>query len=294
MLEHLDRRLLLAAAVTPVGRTLQVQGDATDNVVEVALYGRRQAQVFDGGVVTYTFNRADFDTIRFIGGDGNDVCILGRTPFALIFDGGAGDDAASASRGRFDDVLVGGDGNDYLYGSAGNDTLDGGAGYDTMLGGPDNDYIKILSDANGDDTVGGGSSLDEGGIDTVDAGAYNVGVTLAIGDRTPSVVTVSDFIFEDIEFVYGTRFNDNISVVSGRPVYVDLGRGNDVFTGGRGDDTVIGGPGRDSIATAGGNDRIYAVDSELDEIAGGSGDQDVVFADVIDNVADVETRRNAT
>lgn len=295
MLDPLEYRRLWSD-VTVLNRVLQVQGTSGDDRVEIALISGNQAGVYEGAdrTLTTTFDLGQVAYVRFVGGDGNDVCILGRTPLGMSFDGGAGDDAASSSRAERSDTLFGGDGNDYLFGAAGDDTLVGGAGYDGMLGGQGNDYVRILSDSLGDDTVGGGSSLEEGGVDTVDASDYNVGVTLAIGDRTPSVLTVSDFIFEDVEYVLGTSYNDNVSIISGRPIYVDLGRGNDVFTGGRGDDTIIGGAGRDSIATAGGNDTIYARDgisTGIDEIDGGSGDADVALVDSFDTTSSVEEVR---
>ena len=186
----LERRQLLSTAAI-VDRTLQITGTSGDDAVEVALFENAQAQVFDGGAVSLTFNLADVDRVRFIGGDGNDVCILGRTPFAFTFEGGAGDDAASASRVDYDDLLVGGEGNDYLYGGGGNDTLDGGLGYDGLLGGRGDDYIKILSDPSGDDTVGGGSSLDEdSGRDTVDASDYNEFGTGSVGGRAGVVLAL--------------------------------------------------------------------------------------------------------
>ncbi len=286
MIDILEQRVLLASIGLEDG-VLRIVGTSGNDTIEFGLVSGNKTQVYDDGVLAQTIDLDAVRAISFAGLAGNDVLIIGRVPLRVWADGGAGDDAISASRADVSDSLFGNDGNDYLYGGGGDDTLVGGAGYDGMIGGRGSDYIKILSDGLGDDTVGGGSSLAEGAIDTVDATDYPSGTTQRIGDRTPAVLTVDDFIFEDIDIFLGSRFNDNISNVSGRPMQISLGDGDDIYTGGSGNETIDGGSGADSIFGAGGNDIFNARDGEIDQLNGGSGD-DTVIADANDVLIDIE------
>jgi Ca2+-binding RTX toxin-like protein len=115
-------------------------------------------------------------------GNGNDRVSIntpdrGRTgQFALIVDGGVGNDYVDASKadisvalfggsgndtligGRRNDLLVGGDGNDLLAGGNGDDLMVGGSGNDTLLGGAGND---VLVGGSGHDLLNGGSGYDK-------------------------------------------------------------------------------------------------------------------------------------
>jgi Ca2+-binding RTX toxin-like protein len=282
MIDSLEPRRLLAD-ISIVANKLQIVGTAGDDHIEIALLGQTQAEVYDNKVSAFTFTLADVQLLSFAGLAGDDVIIVGRVPLRCYMDGGLGKDAMSASQFPRNDTLLGREGDDYLFGGDGNDFLQGGLGDDGILGDKGDDTLRILSDALGDDTVSGGL-----GIDGVDATDYARGVNLAIGDRTPAPLTIDDFVFEDVELVIGTGFSDNVSVVSGRPMEVRLGRGFDIFTGGRGDDTVYGGRGEDKIATAGGSDVIYDQDSTIDNINGGSG-EDTGIVDQIDVLESVES-----
>ncbi len=286
MIHILENRVLFASIGIEDG-ILRIVGTAGNDQIDFALVSQTQAQVYDGGVAGTVIELDAVKAVSFAGLAGNDVLILGRVPLRVWAMGGDGDDAISASRAVANDSLFGGDGNDYLYAGDGDDTLVGGAGYDGMIGGRGDDYIKILSDALGDDTVGGGSSLADGGIDTVDATDYTSPMSQRIGDRTPAVLTVDDFIFEDIDIFLGSTFDDNVANVSGRPMQVSLGEGNDIYTGGSADEIVDGGSGADSIFGAGGNDLFNAEDGEVDQLNGGSG-IDTVIGDLNDTLIDIE------
>jgi Ca2+-binding RTX toxin-like protein len=289
MFQSLEQRKLLAA-VGIENAVLRIVGTSGDDQIDFALVSNNQAQVYDAGVAGLTFDLDSVKAVSFAGLEGNDVLIMGRVPLRVWAVGGSGDDAISASRAAVNDSLFGDEGNDYLYGGDGDDTLVGGPGYDGLIGGRGNDYIKILSDASGDDTVGGGSSLAEVGdhdIDTVDATDYTSPMSQRIGDRTPAPLTVDDFIFEDIDIFLGSTFDDNVANVSGRPMQVSLGDGNDIYTGGSGNETVDGGSGTDSLFGAGGDDIFNARDNEIDQLNGGSGD-DTVIADANDILIDIE------
>lgn len=272
MIDSLEPRRLLAAAVVLTDGHIRITGTTGNDKIEFALGTHGHAQVYVDGSVALTFVRkAVTHGVSFFGDSGNDVLIMGRVPLVLFADGGDGNDAISASRGgKIADTILGSNGNDYLFGGPGNDFIDGGGGDDGLFGEAGNDTLKILSDTLGDDTVSGGL-----GRDTIDASDYNRGIKLRIGDRTPSVVTVDDFVFEDVETILATGYNDNISIVSGLPITVFLGKGNDIFTGGRGNDTIYGGRGNDEIATAGGDDII--IDQEGTNIINGGTGNDSAF-----------------
>ena len=288
MIEHLEQRKLLAD-IAIVNGTIRIVGTAGDDKIEFGLAGGSMARVLDNGVESMRFDLRTTRAVSFAGLDGNDVLIMGRVPLRVFANGGNGDDAFSAAQGRLSDTLVGGAGNDYLFGGDGNDTLDGGLGQDGLLGDGGDDYIMFLSNMQGDDTISGGP-----GRDTIDGSGYPDGFKLRVGDRTPAVLTVDDFVFEDVEVILGSGFDDNISIVAGQAVEVFLGKGNDIFTGGSGNDTIFGGRGRDEIAGSVGDDTIIDVgeDSSVDILDGGQGN-DRVIADAGDQVTNVELRRSS-
>jgi Ca2+-binding RTX toxin-like protein len=275
MFDALEARRLFAATLTSArldvdtGKVVLV-GSPNADTIQVARYGRSQAQIIDGGDVVLTFNLADASVISFAGGDGADYLSMGRTPLRLYADGGNDPDAISGSRaGLFDDTLFGDSANDYLFGGTGNDTLDGGGGDDQLLGNDGNDTLRVLSDCTGDDSVLGGL-----GTDAVDCSNYSRGVTLRIGDASPGPLAVDDRIYGEVEVVLATGYSDNISNVSGQPLTVYLGRGFDTFQGGRASETVIGGRGDDVIRTAGGDDVLDDIEGS-NTLDGGGGTDDV-------------------
>ena len=283
--ESLEGRRLLAASLTlsTIGHRIRVEGTSGSDKVEFALYRSDSAQIYFNSTLVSTFKLAKYNEVSFAGLAGNDVLIMGHVGIKIYADGGDGNDAISASRRSAKDTLLGGTGNDYLYGGAGSDVLDGGGGDDGLFGEAGDDTLKVLSDNAGDDTVSGGL-----GTDTVDTTEYNRGVHERIGDRTPAVLTVDDFIFEDVETVLGTGFADNIANVSGRPITVFLGKGNDIYTGGSASETIFGGSGNDRIATYGGNDFIIDTAGNND-INGGVG-TDTVKTNSASTLTDIEVK----
>jgi Ca2+-binding RTX toxin-like protein len=156
-------------------------GDAGDDVIHGGL-GDDYADGGDEDDMIYgdegsdtLFGAGGYDWIE--GGDGNDTLLGGALNDVLLGDAGDdwlyGDQQQSTDIGH--DVLVGGDGADYLYagvgsaelyGGPGNDMLYGSYGFDTLRGGDGNDY---LYGGAGDDDLDG-----EDGADTLNGGAgYN-------------------------------------------------------------------------------------------------------------------------
>ncbi len=135
----------------------------------------------------------------------------------------------------FDDLLIGGEGADFLQGLSGNDTLEGLTGNDLIYGGADDDS---LLGADGLDQLYGGS-----GRDTLYAGAGNDRVDGGSGD----------------DLLYGDNGDDTLSGGIGSDV-IDGGDGNDSMIGGDGNDTIDGSVGADTVHGGLGDDTIYDSD----------------------------------
>ena len=203
------------------------------------------------------------------GGDGND-----RIDFVLLEKNHpnttAGNDRLYGGTGG--DMMIGGLGDDSLYGGAGNDGIEAGAGRDLLDGGDGNDDLL------GGNGVGTDSDVIRGGAgrDYVRYNFHTQGVTVDLDgqsgdDGRPGE---GDSVAADIEFLYGSRFDD---VLTGNAAAngIEALAGDDVIRGGAGDDEIGGGPGADEIHGAAG-----------DDVLGGGDDDGTVnfrkFADLVD------------
>jgi Ca2+-binding RTX toxin-like protein len=240
-----------------------VTGGPRDDVLE----GTAQAnRLTGGGGDDILLGRGGDD--RLDGGLGTDIADFSGAPGPMVVDLGAGTatgegtDALVGVEGvigsAFDDritgdgaanMLKGGDGNDTLIGKGGNDSLLGDAGDDLLSGGPGDD---ALTGEGGDDYLIGGAGNDRlfGGSDE-DAVSFE----FATGPVTVNLATESavgegtDFVFNDIEDVVGSRFGDtitgdgdsNLLMGLGGDDVIDAGPGGaDLLLGGAGDDTMTG------------------------------------------------------
>jgi len=217
----------------------------------------------DGDTVTNIENieGSDYnDTLK--GNDNeNEISGLGGNDYILL---SRGDDVGRGGDGR--DTLYGNGGSDTLYGDGGADTLEGGTQDDMLYGGDGNDRLE---GDGGNDTLDGGSGadiLDGGdGTDTVTYENAYSGVALSLVSGGTSGDAEGD-IYDRIEQVIGTSFDDTI-----------LGtNGNDILDGGDGGaDYIDGGAGND-IIMAGQNGK-YRPDAVTDTLYGGSGSDTFVF-----------------
>ena len=175
----------------------------------------------------------------------------------------------SITSARFDDVLVGVNGPDYLASGAGNDVLTGLAGNDTLDGGAGND---VLNGGRGADRMGGGGGDDRyivdsaqdvvlesahRGLDTVRA---SVSFTLAVNVENLSLSGRLALTAPGNEAANSLNGNSGANVLKG------LG-GDDKLNGGGGADRMEGGRGDD----------VYFVDSRKDVLIenAGAGDDSV-------------------
>lgn len=155
--------------------------------------------------------------------------------------GDAGDNVLRAGAGN--DILNGGGGNDLLRGDSGNDILNGGAGNDTLTGGFGN---NILTGGAGNDTLIGASIFQDDTVDfnRVDYRSATAGIVVDLRDgldsTTSTVVgdaSVGTDILVNVEFIFGTDFNDTFSVDSS---FNQRSSGFMEIEGGSGDDTING------------------------------------------------------
>jgi Ca2+-binding RTX toxin-like protein len=236
---------------------------------------------------------AGVDTVS--GGDGTDT-----------IDGDGESDNLNGGIGS--DTLRGGAGNDTLNGDAGNDTLDGGQNAaapqdsDTLNGGADNDTLRNSA---GPDSFNGGANTATG--DEVDysltSGSASIVADIdgAAGDDGPSCPGVAcdgDSIGTDVENLTGDDGIDTLTGNSDAVLANDLdGRsGNDTLLGGAvsgadGPDTFIGGSGTDTVTYAlrsgdidadvggAGDTDGDAVGSDIENLTGGAGDDDLTGDD---------------
>jgi Ca2+-binding RTX toxin-like protein len=172
--------------------------DADDLLVRV-MKTENGVQVFSGTQITVkdwfanSFKRVEWlkfvdgteirigDITSFIiGGDGNDV-LIGTNGNDFVY-GGPGDDRILLFGG--DDIGNGGTGNDMIAGHEGKDLLIGGLGVDQLIGGKDKDVLS--GDGGGDDLYGGDAddilSGGRGDGDVVVGGAGNDTFKYSRGD----------------------------------------------------------------------------------------------------------------
>lgn len=180
---------------------------------------------------------------RFEGTSFNDL-IIGGSGNEWLF-GYDGNDELIAGGGN--DILDGGAGNDMLYAGRGDDILDGRSGNDVLNGGDGSD---ILWGGRGDDYLYGGTGMDAlvgGGGDDVIRGDD--------GDDQPKSAIERDAIYawygsgpysdsSSNDTLWGGQGNDQLYGDAGNDA-IDGGSGNDILGGGVGDDTLIGGSGSD-------------------------------------------------
>ena len=236
-----------------------------------------------------------------------------------IFTGGP--DRDNASGGAANDQLSGADNYDTLSGGSGADTLDGGTGDDRLYSGdesptfrlpyPSNPYNLPLMDTGVEvDTLRGGDGSDRifaGYGDNVDGGANGVygdylyisflaapsGVTANFGLSTLTVGGGIITGIENISYVQGSQFGDNLNLDSNSNGYSEFAAvsgmgGNDTLTAGYytgslygddGDDILDARPGQYMFILDGGagNDTLYTRIGAYSDASGGDGD-DLIYA----------------
>jgi uncharacterized delta-60 repeat protein len=263
-----------------------------------------------------------------LGGAGNDQLVTGGGTQRV--EGGAGDDSLFAGAAYLtnsedewvpfvpgDNVLLGGDGNDFLSAGDSYGRLDGGAGDDQLYGGDGRDRLiggagdDVLFGSGNDDRLDGGTGADVlaggDGTDTLDYGSRTAPVFVDLSDPAPSVygngppavfndgqIGEHDAAGDDIEVVIGGSGGDVIRGSSADNVFFGNG-GDDTLDGRGGNDLLVGGTGADTLYGRDGNDLLFgfshlvtAGDGVRDLLDGGIG-ADRCRKDDKDLVLSIET-----
>ena len=304
--EILEQRTYLSVSSLVSNNQLIVVADANDTIeVRSDPGGSGVVQLVANGIIDPSLPSLQADQIRSIqidAGPGDnliDLTGVNSGDFSFLnpadgsrlrieVDGGDGSDTILGSF-SFDDVLIGGDGDDQINGSGvvslGNQNIDGGDGNDTIRGGSGNDTITGRDGADqlfgggGNDSITGGDNNDridgQTGDDTI---AGNQGEDTVTGGADDDVVT-GDSGNDDVT---GGTGDDDISGGSGSDV-LGGNDGNDTLQGNSGNDTLLGGQGMDSMLGGDGADvldsgeRTLSVDDVVIGVEGNSGFQNATF-----------------
>ncbi|MGH2905629.1 MAG: S8 family serine peptidase [Solirubrobacterales bacterium] len=215
------------------------------------------------------------DVESLTGGSGNDILWAGF---------GGGDPNRTIHGGPGNDQIQGSDGNDTLYGDAGGDIIHGYDGNDTIDGGIDQDWL-----------------YGDNGTDTVSYSTRTANVTLQLdGTSYSGEAGEADTVDTTIEnavtgsgndFVLGNASGNTISSGAGSDTLMGYG-GNDVFNGGADEDWVSyaneSAPvtaSIDGVANDGPSGQSDQIQSDIEDIQGGSGD-DNLFGSAVANQLD--------
>ncbi len=211
-----------------------------------------------------TGDSAGADVVTVSGGAGNDLLNVSQvvrltTPLAFLLDGAAGADTLIGGRGA--DTLAPGSGNDQAFGGLGTDLI--------LMETADFDGADILAGEAGTDTLRlvGNEALGP------ERFAGISGIEIIELDQDGQAVTLPSAFADGLGFTRSTlrggEGDDVIDVsafAAGRRVSVELGDGNDTFTGGAGDDNVVAGFGVDEIHVGEGVNRVTFAPGELSAV----------------------------
>ncbi len=230
--------------------------------------------------------------------------------FNLAIEGNSnGTPSADSFVGTASNNTMNGNGrNNFIDGKAGNDTLDGGAGNnDRLFGGDGNDTIR---DADGVLGAHGGPGNDtitvtfastwDNNTNSNDAPRSDSKITGGLGNDTITVTMNNNNFFINLKgdeqvnpISNDPQDGNDVITLLGRYAnsVVDLGGGNDKFTGGQGADNVSGSSGNDTLIGGTGNDTLTGGGGN-DSLTGNAGNDQFIytaFSDKGDTITDFGT-----
>jgi Ca2+-binding RTX toxin-like protein len=209
------------------------------------------------------------------GGLGNDVLLAGAGDD--VADGNGGNDTVRGDVGH--DRVVGSEGSDSVYGDVGNDVVVGGrffatpnntpdASDDLVEGGDGNDFLfgdsahlplALATNVGGNDTLRGGNGDDimygQVGSDQLEGGTGNDNLIGGDGNDRLSGGTENDVLSGQAgnDLLRGGDDTDTLSGGDGNDIVLGEA-GNDLLSGNLGRDLLIGGAGRDYLSGHGDDD----------------------------------------
>jgi Ca2+-binding RTX toxin-like protein len=226
-----------------------------------------------------------------LGGNDHVHLFLGAATGVRVL-GGSGNDILSGAQ-NMDDWLEGEADNDTILGGGGDDTMIGGAGVDQLHGSTGDDLIIADKFDSSIDGSSGIDTLDASGLDINTLPAANVfnmerlivalttlssaqiGEFTAISGTSMNIVGNADFDGIDLSGFQGTINglgvnNIDLASVLGGPTLIQMGAGNDTFSGSDLGDSAYGQVGNDSMLGALGDDYIDGGDGD-DTLRGNEG-----------------------
>ena len=259
-------------------------GDGADRVTLTSVdAGLMAAIVVNGGGGDDQLVSMLTNSVRFVGGDGNDSIRAGTNGDTLV--GGEGNDSLFGGLGadlliggEGDDLLFGGAGSDRLFGETGRDMLTGNAGFDTLLGGDDADTLRGGAQ---NDVLDGGAGFDQmleiadddftltpsqlivqrRVANAVDPNAVpvvgsplDIGTSIVLPDNVDQLINI-----ESAALLGGVSSNRLDASKFGGPVALHGFNGDDTLLGGTNDDILEGGDGNDQLDGGNGVNRLLAV-----------------------------------
>lgn len=168
------------------------------------------------------------------------------------------------------DILRTGDGNDRLHGGNGDDIFEAGEGNNTLSGDQGNDTFFIQGGAN---DVDGGD-----GVDTVSLQLATSGVSIDMAEEI-YLLPSGSMSLNRVENLVGSQFDDSLRGDAGNNVLNGLD-GNDRLEGGGGIDTLIGGNGDDTYI-------LNAASSESENYISDAEGNDVIIVNGITSFAEL-------
>ncbi len=214
-----------------------------DGNISAILSGAGGAIDFSGkwsGVTTGTVIADDVESgVRLTGGDTKDI--FSGSGFDDVLIGGAGDDHLFGDAPRSPGTIPETISNDILWGGAGNDELYGGGGNDKLYGG------------DGNDLLGGGA-----GVDSMTGGAGDD--TYVVDQRDDVIVEAAGAGADTVRSFVSWTLGDNLEHLELTGTRATFGDGNaldNTLTGNRAGNTLSGKDGDDTLAGKGGADQLW-------------------------------------